>query len=1320
LTAGTRLVITEVDGKITSVSTEIKNPGESDRSRPSEKSSVLPAGVYTVTVTKIAVVRGIVSIMAPTGISLSLRLPVENPNWAKLRVGQKIELEVTFDQAQNPKYALSLEPRPQKPAVQVKAAGPVPNQPPAKPFAPIPTSKPGASTPVLPQPKKVGGDRPAEPARVKPSETPVDSEKIEAESFGIDRAYFHEREKENHRHEIMAFLREHLNDNLIEWYQMRPERFARLGEPRQPLTPAVAAALKAADANFSRFYIHQARSLDAIRSGKNLVVVTQTASGKTLCYNPAIFEHFSTSDPSAHALYVFPLNALMTDQKEKIDQLNNTLRSLAVNISTEMLRGGLPPGRRQAIASESPNIVATNPEMLGVVLGEWRLWQDFLAGLRYIVIDEVHSYRGILGMHMAGILRRLLLITRRLGNTPQFILSSATVTNPLELASRLTSLPESSFDLLSEEDDGSQQKCKHWVVLNPDAHNEGGSYDNYLTTAAMAMVDLLCARDKNHQASPLNTILFAKSMRDVKKAYNIVQENLKNRNPALAAKVRKYISADLSDGMKREIYDGLKSGSIKGVISTNALEAGIDIGRLDACVIAGFPFWVMRMRQMAGRVGRSQEGLVLFVPQPMGSIDMFYRNHPNLLLTQPPEVFVVDPSNRYIARKHINAAANELQGLPTEDLRIFGENAVEIADQAIKDRVMEFRRNQYYGSRRNYADSSDPYAITGIRAQQQNPYVVCRSNYTPCQLTTKCFDGRALDACPGRITLLDQQYAYRDCHPMAIYEGQEGNFFRIVSLDDTQKWIKADEIAETPERTFVEDELDMEVLRELKAGKKIADSMEIHLGEVRVHRQFTGYYTYTLIPKRRCRVCRSVHDLNTFHCPACRRPTTRFFDQSKIERNDFPSPYERGFSMTLDTVACWLTVAPEVENRMERSSPCKLPGDKNRVKHFLQHPLSPENLTGGLRLSSVEAALVEKYYSEAGRAVRERGTTRKEAVLYPGVYAQCFLPYLRDHLEESRALEIFEKVTGYPVTNDLKHVCRKCQTSMLLPGMHTLEHTVRMRYPSIALGDSSDLGGHTALGHPQTGAPAIFWYDLYQGGLGAADKIFDQIVPLIEASTATLTGCTCTSIEGCPHCTQLSYCDEHNEALSKVAGLVLGGLLMGRDAQIPYTPFIYQSAQKARFDEESKANEYVSRPHGVGSERPESAAAEGAFDPYEVLRVQSQVHDPVLKKAYEVRSMEITQELPQISASDLNRAYDDILHKNRPSDWNIQPGASPYQVLEILPKASSGMLQRVYRVIAREVHPDIYRGDRDKANEMMKLVNAAYQSLLLVKKQKEA
>ncbi|MBE3038246.1 MAG: DEAD/DEAH box helicase, partial [Chloroflexi bacterium] len=445
-----------------------------------------------VTIQAIDVERRIVNVAGGQRERLKVRLP-SGEDIGQLKVGGRLEMEYTYDGEGQRRVALS-PPQPTRPL-----KGPEIVPPRQEPASPV-------------KPEGSAGRQVAEKKHALP---------LAAEYYGLDPSYLAARQREGHRFEIMAFLNEHKQDGLVEWYRMRAEKNARFASPIQPLAAGLQTALRSADPAFVEMYNHQARALDCLRAGHSLVIVTPTASGKTLCYNPAIFERFAKGE-DAHALYIFPLNALMTDQKQKIDELRQGLAQQGLQVEAEVLRGGLGKDRRIAIAHRSPNIIAANPEMLSVMLDEAsQQWASFFASLKYIILDEVHAYRGIFGMHMAGLLRRLQLTARRSGASPQYILSSATVSNPLDLAVRLTGLPEASFDLLDERSDGSQQACKHWAVLNPDWGTRYSDYHGYLTVAALTMVELLCGKDARGHPAPLNTILFARSISDVNRAYRM-------------------------------------------------------------------------------------------------------------------------------------------------------------------------------------------------------------------------------------------------------------------------------------------------------------------------------------------------------------------------------------------------------------------------------------------------------------------------------------------------------------------------------------------------------------------------------------------------------------------------------------------------------------------------------------------------------------------------------------------------------------------------------------------------------------------------------
>lgn len=1211
----------------------------------------------------------------------------------QIRVGEEIDLEISYTAEGKRKLRLvgrraAPAARADKKAADQPAAGPQARAQ-KSPLPPKPPTKPASRRETQAAPAAKAGQ-------------------IEAETFGVDPLLLDELKRSGRRYEFIAFLEKHARDGLIEWHDLKPGQSARMLLPARPLHPQIKRAIESSMPGFQGFFRHQALALDAIRQNRNLVIVTQTASGKTLSYNPAIFEYL-LNNPKGHVLYVFPLNALMLDQLEKIQEMIQALAKQGIKISSARMMGGMSREERDAAARDCPNIVVTNPEMLTFMLdradGDWR---EFFAGLQWIVLDEVHSYRGIFGVHMTGIIRRLLITARRLRSDPRFVISSATVNNPLDLASRLTALPQDDFVLLGPDNDGSQQADKHWLVLNPYWGARSGNSKNYQEVAAEVFVEMLLSRDAARRPSPLNTILFCRSMREVNAIKSLVDQRLDQRAPHLKYKVRSYISASLESDTKRKIYNDLRSGSLLGVISTNALEAGIDIGSLDACIIAGFPFSVMALRQMAGRAGRKKEGAVFFIPFPLSSLDQYYSEHPDLLLTQPPEEFVVDPLNPYIARKHINAAAYPA-GISDEDLhRYWGTRAEGIVLQAQKDRVMRRTREGWIGTRRDYRNREDVYLVDNIRSNVQIPYAVCRAGET-CALSAGCFDQNKRP-CENRVTLLDRQYVYRDCHPGAVYESPDQGLFRVLSVNDEQRTVK---VAPLPddclERTFVEADIEIELDGPPQARKQIIPGVEMAWGSATVTRLFTGYHEYTLQPARRCRKCRKEFDETINSCPHCGRPTERFFNHSNHERKDFPPAYQQGFRIVMKTVACWLTIHPQIEASLDACSPCRLPGERNHVLAWLKRPLDLDHMPGRLRLTPDEKKWISEYHRQASEALAQAQPSTRETLLFPGIYGQCLLASLRSHVPESRALELYQALTGYPVTDDLRHICRDCWRSVLLPAMHTMEHAVDARYPSVALGDRSDIGAFTTLGHPATGLPTIFWFDNYEGGLGAAEKIYELILRLLESGLNAIQSCACTTLEGCPRCTYIPDCANGNTALSKPAGILLLSKLLGRESAQDFASFIYNRRRAEEFDTAYRNNETAPTEHGIGDEAPAAAAP---LDAHQVLRIQRAVHLPVVNKAFEVRSREIADELPPVSAEQLNQAYQSVIHGSILTDWQIRQNANPYETLEVLPSASLKMIQQVYRVIMLHVHPDTNPGKTAWANEMTKRINAAYDLIM--------
>ncbi|NCC94450.1 MAG: DEAD/DEAH box helicase, partial [Opitutae bacterium] len=357
--------------------------------------------------------------------------------------------------------------------------------------------------------------------------------------------------------------------------------FAKLA---QPLPAELNSALR--NAGYRQFFSHQAEAIDLIRSGRDVIVATPTASGKSLIYNVPVMERLLT-DPSARALYLFPLKALAQDQLRWIDGFARRLPELGPT-SALICDGDTSEYRRRKIRKQPPRILITNPDMLHLsMLGYNDNWAALWPGLSHIIIDEVHTYRGVFGSHMAWVLRRLVRICAKFGGHPQFVLSSATVGNPGQLAS----------DLLSREvavvsHSGAPRGTRHFVFIDP------------MQSAAHAACQLLEAALKRG----LRTIVYTQA----RKMTELIFIWTRDRLGHLRDKLTSYRAGFLPEE-RREIEARLTGGELLGVISTSALELGIDIGSLDICILVGYPGTIMATWQRGGRVGRRQRDALILM-----------------------------------------------------------------------------------------------------------------------------------------------------------------------------------------------------------------------------------------------------------------------------------------------------------------------------------------------------------------------------------------------------------------------------------------------------------------------------------------------------------------------------------------------------------------------------------------------------------------------------------------------------------------------------------------------------------------------------------
>lgn len=407
----------------------------------------------------------------------------------------------------------------------------------------------------------------------------------------------------------------------------------------------------------TRFYSHQAEAIQAVRAGENVVVVTGTASGKTLCYNVPVMEALE-NDPRARALYIFPTKALAQDQLGKLKLYGLT------NLKAATYDGDTPKQDRPFV-KVGANIVLTNPDMLHVgILPYHTTWSDLFRNLRYIVVDEVHMYRGVFGAHVANILRRLRRIAEYYGSRPQFVCASATVTEPGKLVHDLTGVDATVIDR-----DGSPAGEKVFVFWNPPFLSAKGERRSANSEAVALFTRLVQAG--------IRTIVFTKARKTAELILRYARTALKDEKSPFADRIMAY-RAGYTPAERREIEKLLFSGELIGVTSTTALEVGVDIGGLDAVIMTGYPGSTASTWQQAGRAGRGMQQSMAALVAYDDPIDQFLMRNPDYFFSSAHERAIVDNQNPYVLADHLLCAAYELPIANREVEELFGERAWEV------------------------------------------------------------------------------------------------------------------------------------------------------------------------------------------------------------------------------------------------------------------------------------------------------------------------------------------------------------------------------------------------------------------------------------------------------------------------------------------------------------------------------------------------------------------------------------------------------------------------------------------------------------------
>ncbi len=574
-----------------------------------------------------------------------------------------------------------------------------------------------------------------------------------------------------------------------------PPREASYGELEEPLHPTLHASLEAN--SLLPLYSHQASAVNAVRAGRNVVVVTPAASGKTLCYNIPVLDTLLTHKGS-HALYLFPTKALAQDQLRSLKELTAP-QQIKLNYST--FDGDTPQWERTEI-KRSAEIVLSNPDMVHLgILPNHRSWSGLLSRLKYIVIDEAHIYRGVFGSHVANVLRRLKRLCAHYGASPQFICCTATIANPKEHVERLIGLPCEVIAV-----DGSPHGGKDFVFWNPPLLDEVKSARRSANSEATLILTELVQQG-------IRSLAFARSRRLTELVYLYVQDQLSQREPELAKMVKPYRAGYLAED-RRQIERELFEGHLLAAVATTALELGVDIGDLDATVLIGYPGSISSTWQQAGRSGRSKENSLSFLIGLNNPLDQYLMRHPDFFFGKSHENALIDPDNLRILKPHLICAAWELPLSDSEE-ELFGDGCSQAEAELEGEGLLRKQRGRWHPSPRVVYPAQD----INIRSTSSQ-------NYQLVDVTS----GRLLET-------VEEANAFFQIHPGAVYLHQ-GESYLVTELDLKTRTACAVP-TDAPYYTQAKDITDISILG--ASLEKAIGNIMVHLGEVEVTTTVLGF-----------------------------------------------------------------------------------------------------------------------------------------------------------------------------------------------------------------------------------------------------------------------------------------------------------------------------------------------------------------------------------------------------------------------------------------------------------------------------------------------
>ena len=539
-----------------------------------------------------------------------------------------------------------------------------------------------------------------------------------------------------------------------------------------------------------KLYNHQKTAIEMIQKGIHTVVATPTASGKSLIYNLPIIDNI-IKDHKSHALYLFPLKALARDQLETIEQLLNFAETMDIvheQLKAAVYDGDISSYQKTKIRKNLPHILLTNPEMLHLsLLAHHHLWEDFFKNLKYIVIDEVHTYRGIMGSNMAWVFRRLQRICNLYGSKPVFIFCSATIANPASLAHKLTGL-----EVKVVNESGSPSGKKDVILMRG------------LEGAAQTAIALIHAAVHRN----LRSICYTQS----RKITELIALWASQKAKSFSDRITAYRAGFLPEE-RRLIEQQLSSGELLAVVSTSALELGIDIGNLDLCILVGYPGTIMSTWQRAGRVGRDGKDSALILIAHEDALDQYFINHPQVFFSMPPEKAIINPDNIFVLKKHLECAAAEIRLEKSEPFLNH-----EIIHKTISELEYSGRLLRSFKGDLWYASKKSPHRDVNLRGSSKSISIF-------------------LEKTKQNLGEIDTIRAYFETHEGAVYL-HRGNSY-VITLFDYKKGVIEAKQEDVPYFTKARSSKNTQIIKQLDSCE--ISATRLGFGILKITEHITGY-----------------------------------------------------------------------------------------------------------------------------------------------------------------------------------------------------------------------------------------------------------------------------------------------------------------------------------------------------------------------------------------------------------------------------------------------------------------------------------------------